>query len=81
MSIIAALVPAIVSLSVSFEKYDFSNQEIDMRILRQFLVKMFMVSLIVVVNFLKIFNSYKDDDSNLDNKKGFDCVEDYVSVD
>jgi hypothetical protein len=34
MSIIAALVPAIVSLSVSFERYDFTNQEIDMRILR-----------------------------------------------
>jgi len=40
-----------------------------------------MVSLIVVVNFLKIFNAYKDENSNLNDKKGFDCVEDYVSVD
>lgn len=40
-----------------------------------------MVSLVVAVNFTKIFTSNKDDDSNIKNKKGFDCVEDYVSVD
>jgi hypothetical protein len=41
---------------------------------------MVMVSLVVVVNFIKIFISYKDNNPNINDKKGFDCVEDYVSV-
>ena len=34
VSILTALVPTVVSLSVGFEKYDFNNQEIDMKIIR-----------------------------------------------
>lgn len=34
VTILTSLVPAIVELSVSFERYDFNNQEIDMRIIR-----------------------------------------------